>query len=467
LSRFALSSFQSPLHSNKWLGAVLLLLWLPSLSAGQTDIELEQSGHTLAREARWKEAIPIWEELVHRQPLSLDRVFNLALCYSNNRQPREALSVVERLHASGISDAASFNFLGKLYTDIGRFDEALSSLRTAAGSDPSNEIFQMDVASLLIKRSRHEEAKEFLNQALVRLPGSVRLRYQLGVAHAALGNVQKAGELYQQIVRANPDFEPAYIGLANLLMQDGKAQRAAEVLAQGWQRGLQSPILGSLYFGALVQSGLELSISGRHVEAVGFLEKALAIKTDYGVLIEIARSLFAIDRREQAAAFLDKATKLSPEKPEAYYYSGRRAQSLGRYQEAVVHLSNAIARDPRHLEALLALGQVEFQLGDCESAESHLRRALVLDANNVTALYWMGRVKDRIGAPSQAVDLWQQALKHDSTHIASHHQLALHYLKTGNREQAQLHFDKIQELTRSQTQQMLQSHPEKAYRQTP
>lgn len=445
----------------------VLLLWLSPLSTAQTVNELERSGHTLASEARWKEAIPIWEELVRRQPLSLAHAYNLALCYSNNHQYPQALSVVERLHASGISDAASFNLLGKLYNDLGKLEEAISSLRKAAVVDSSNEMFQMDLATLLIKRSRHEEARESLEKALMQLPDSVRLRYQLGVAYAALGNVKKAGEIYRQLMTSTPVFEPAYIATGNLLLQGGKAEQAVAVLGEGWQRGLKSPILVSLYSDALIQFGLVLSKAGNHAEAVGFLEKALAISPNYGVLIEIVRNLFAIDRRAQADAFLDQAIKLSPEKPEAYYYSGRRAQSLGRYQEAVVFFRKTVDHDPKQLEALIALGEVEFQLGQIANAEGHLHRALVLDPNNISGLYWLGRVKNRLGAASEAVGFWHQVLKHDAAHIASHYQLAQYYLKMGNSEQAQVHLNRVQELTRSRTQQALQSHPEKAYRQTP
>jgi len=619
---------------------ILEVLWgAPAVltPAQKGNAELEHKGYTLMREERWEEALSIWKNLLSGEPRSLPAAYSLARCYFETGLHREAIAVLEQLHAIGVSDGASLNLLGKLLHQVGASDSALSQLKSAAKTDPRREDYQTDLATVLIELSRYTQAREFLREALAQIPDSVRLGYQLAVVEGELGNIQGALESYRRVMNLVPGFEPAYIEMGNLLVRHGRPGEAIDLLQPAMSRGMKNPVIGCLYCKALLlaypdqrlpelesrletaigadpkwevprlllaeyhlnlkqssqalhqlekilalqphngealyltgkalkdlgrtteaadrlagavkqlehektgvknraaasyklglvylevgdvalatqqlqaaadlnpenplfrlalaqaftrafnhedalkqyqlaresapssypvlyQYGREMSRQVRHHDAVHYFEKALAIKPNYDLLIDIARELFSMDRRKRGADFLEQAIAMAPDRAEAYYYLALPAHSWGRYEEAAALFGKAIERDPRHREALLALGEVEFHLGRLETAESHLMRALRLNAGDVAALYWMGRIKHRTGSRSEAVDLWQQALKTDPGHIASHHQLAQHYLETGNRAQADYHLSQLVRLRSEQARQALSSNPDKVYR---
>ncbi len=610
---------------------ILLLLCPASLSASQSDDqELQQRASTLTGEGRLGEAIPLWEELVRRDPQSVPRVLNLALAYSNAGRVNEAAARLEDLYAAGIRDAACLNLLGKLRAQMGHPERALPHLYDAVASDPSDEIYHLDLARQLIGLRRHEEARSVLDDGLSRLSSSYRLLYMKGVLEFQAGNAAAASDIYRQLVQSQPQFEPAYIAIGNLLLQQGRTQEAASSLRQALDLGLNHPVLVSLFCDALLQSypgqeieevevrlsarlekepwdnaarlilaeywlglervresleqletilevqpdhvealylsgkalkslgqarasgvrlsraavrlqslaagtapdsgtlyqlslvylemgeldraiesirkaldlspedplfhitlarflaqdwntqgalqhyrkavelapssysvlsqyGLELARRDLNHEAVDILNRALAVRPNYPLLMEISRILLLLDRRVEAKPFLKQAVELAPEQPQAYYYLGRQAQSFGDYEEAARLYRSALERRPDHLEGLIRLGEVEFQQQDLAEAEDPLQKALSLEPGNVSALFWLGRVKEQSGAAGQAVRYWQQALERDPRHSASHYRLAQYYLRTGDTGQAQAHLSRFQELSRQEESQKLPS----------
>ena len=509
-------------------------------------------------------------------------------------------------------------------------DRELEHLYDAVASDPSNEIYHLDLARQLIGLRRHEEARKVLDGGLSRLSSSYRLLYMKGVLEVQSGNAAAASDIYRQLMRSQPQFEPAYIAIGNLLLQQGKTQGAAGLLHRGLELGLNHPILVSLYCDTLLQSypgqeikeleirlaarlekeprdnaarlilaeywlglervsegleqletilevqpnhvealylsgkalkslgqarvaeirfsraaaglqslvsgtapdsatlyqltlvylemgevdgaiksirkalnrapdnplfhlalarslaqdwnsqgaiqhyrravelapssysvlsqyGLELARRDMNHEAVDILNRALAVRPNYPLLMEISRILLVLDRRTEATPFLKQAVELAPEQPQAYYYLGRQAQSFGDYEKAARLYESALERRPDHLEGLIRLGEVEFQQQNPAEAEDSLEKALSLEPDNVSALFWLGRVKEQSGAAHQAVRYWQQALERDPLHSASHYRLAQHYLRTGDTGQAQAHLSKFQELSRREESRKLPS----------
>src|SRR5262245_5808270 len=161
----------------RWRAQLLKLLVLQALwaspitlaSAQKRSPELERKGYTLMREGRWEAALAVWKDLLRSEPRSLPGAYNLARCYFETGRHRDAIAVLEQLHASGVSDGASLNLLGKLLFKTGASDIALTRLKSAVMIDPRKEDYQTDLATALIELSRYLEAREFLREALAQI----------------------------------------------------------------------------------------------------------------------------------------------------------------------------------------------------------------------------------------------------------------------------------------------------------
>ncbi len=102
---------------------ILEVLWgSPAVltSAQKGNAELEHKGYNLIREERWEEALSLWKNLLSGEPRSLPAAYSLARCYFETGRHREAIAVLERLHALGVSDGASLNLLESFCTKPAR-----------------------------------------------------------------------------------------------------------------------------------------------------------------------------------------------------------------------------------------------------------------------------------------------------------------------------------------------------------
>lgn len=68
---------------------------------------------------------------------------------------------------------------------------------------------------------------------LIESPDDPFLRYALALALASEGNTARAREGLDALLQSAPDYVPAYLQLAQLQMDDGRADLAKPVLARG------------------------------------------------------------------------------------------------------------------------------------------------------------------------------------------------------------------------------------------
>lgn len=97
--------------------------------------------------------------------------------------------------------------------------------------------------------------------------------------------------------------------------------------------------------------------------ALADFERALAIDPDfYDALIGAGKAWFFKDDRNKAAAMLDKATKLRPDLPQAFYEVGNIFYTIGTeptFKQAFDYYSRAIKADPNFAEAYIARYMVQ------------------------------------------------------------------------------------------------------------
>jgi len=72
-----------------------------------------------------------------------------------------------------------------------------------------------------------------LNEALGRRPEHEFALYALAMEHASLGELERALELFEQLVRTHPNYVPAYQQYASVLARLRRYDRMRTVLQSG------------------------------------------------------------------------------------------------------------------------------------------------------------------------------------------------------------------------------------------
>ena len=243
--------------------------------------------------------------------------------------------------------------------------------------------------------SELEKAKPFLELASRQLPGSPLTKL---LARVALneGDVNRAIELLDAYVKANPGDGQALLMLASAHMSQGRHARAVQLM----QEALKTKDSAG-YRTAL---GLSLLKSGQPTMAEDELAKAYKAdpKQTYAGLALITIHL----RDNQVAKAVTVADSLARANPnnatvlvmQAYAKTQARDFAGGR-----AGYEKALRLDPKQLEAKLGLARIDALTGNFDAADKRLRAALKDDERNTSLLFELALLNELRGKDDEAL----------------------------------------------------------------
>ena len=218
------------------------------------------------------------------------------------------------------------------------------------------------------------------------------------------GRLDQAAQLYEQILRQQPDHAGALQLLGALRGQQGR-----HVEAIGLTQAALNLRPGD--FGAIANHAAVLMAAERHEDALLQLDKALAIKPDFfEAHYNRAVTLAALKRFAQSVASYDKALGLRPDSPQCFYNRGIAQAMLGWWKDAVDSYDRAIALQPAFAAAFDNRGNGLRELGQLDQALESYDRALALAPKDFRALYNRAGLLAQLGRLEDAVAGYQQAL---------------------------------------------------------
>jgi tetratricopeptide (TPR) repeat protein len=148
---------------------------------------------------------------------------------------------------------------------------------------------------------------------------------------------------------------------------------------------------------------------GRHAEALGLIDQALAQRPSAAAYTNRAAVLTALGRMQDALASHDLALQQDPALPQAHANRAEVLLALSRHAEAITSYDRALALRPDHTGNWLRHGDALQALGRPQEALSSYDRALDCDTANAVA--WLNR-----GVSLEALDRLEDAA--DSYHRA-------------------------------------------------
>ena len=261
--------------------------------------------------------------------------FDLALTYlqagNYEQSVQETRSYIDQQHAREPSSAMApgWSLLGITEARLGHSEPAEVALRQAAALDPGNEEHWLNLTRELMATSQYAEAISATQQGIAANPKSYALQLRLGAAQLAAGRYQQAEGVFRTLVEAGDPLPTSYIGLAQVLLREGRAEDATNILTAAEQKIGDNFLLS--YF-----LGLALDRTGK--------------------------------KREAAQAFR-KALQLSPGSSQAHLGLGKSQLALGQVKQAIAELQEALRLDPGNVPARRLLSQAYRRAGDSKLAQ--------------------------------------------------------------------------------------------------
>lgn len=288
---------------------------------------------------------------------------------------------------------------------------------------------------------------------------TIQQAIELAVEHHNAGRLPDAENIYQQVLKAEPNHPVALNLMGVIAHQVGKNDIAVDYISRALE-------IQPDYSEALYNLGKGLKELGRFDEAIAAYYRALGINpNDVNAHYNLANLLKQRGRPEDAVMNYQKAVTLDPQFSAGHNNLGLVQQELGRWEAALESYQKAIAINPNYAEALNNQGNVLKDFGRHDEAlesydkalalapdyaEAYSNRGLLLQdmkrldealedhqkalkllPNSPKAISNLGFAHQELGQLEQATNFYNEALAIDPTYVLAHNNLGLVFQTQG------------------------------------
>ena len=244
------------------------------------------------------------------------------------------------------------NNLGSLFTDTGRFDEAIENYRKVIQINPNSAIPLYSLGVALAAQGRFDEAIENYRKAIQINPNYFDALNNLGIALTDKGRIDEAIENFHQAIQINPNNPKVLNNLGVALAAQGRFDEAIE----NYYKAVQ---LNPYYPKALNNLGVALAARKQFDEAITNYRKAIQLNPDSSEALDnLGNALAAKDRLEEAIGNFRQAILVNSNRPEIFFHLGMTLGQSGRPREAVAQYREALRLNPNLTGALNNLAWV-------------------------------------------------------------------------------------------------------------
>jgi tetratricopeptide (TPR) repeat protein len=241
-------------------------------------------------------------------------------------------------------------------------------------------------------------------------PDSADVFYMLGEGYRFQRNAREALFNYNHALEINPDFGPAYLGLARArLLQDPNAN--VEQL-------LQFAIDRDPNFGEIYLERARYYLHEKDPEAaLEDLDQAKELMPDSAdVYLTYANAYLALDDTQQALTAAEKSYSLDITILPTYILLGELYVADGQYEKGIEILETYAAQEPEDGRAFALIGQSYFDMKDYKSTIEYLDRAFRLNPNGLRKYnIYRGLAHLELGHADEAVADLEKAFSADET----------------------------------------------------
>lgn len=309
-------------------------------------------------------------------------------------------------------DDARFPFyLGRLNRDRGDFLQAQKAFERAVEIDGKALRAHTALAKLAWRMDQDMRKGEEHVQVIVSEPERIDSEVALEVAEYYHMSERRtvAEQWYREALRLDPNYWPARLSLAKLLLEENKHEEAQALLEKARQEGVEDIRLAAYLADAYRQSG----DFDRAIDEIGKVIEKYPKNEEYVFIL--GRIHFDRGNLETAREQFSKAYDLNPRFHDAYYYVGRTAYADGDHQTALKIFRHVLDYQPDRGDYRYYMARALEDAGRTSQALDEYRKATAVDPGfgiaNPGVYIHRGRLLTRLGYPKEGRDDIARALE--------------------------------------------------------
>lgn len=418
--------------------------------------------------------------LASAQQNDYNRDFQSALANYNAGRFSDAAAQLEKLVVDLPQSFDVHELLGLVYAAQSQDAKASEHLKKAVRLKPNSAAGRTNFAASLARQGKFQPAEEQFKKAITLEPRNYDANHNLGELYARVGKIGAGVPFFERAQRVKPDsFENGY-DLSLAYLHAGRASDARRAV-QSLLRQKNSAELHNL-LGEIEEKDGKFIAAAKEFETAAHLDPSESNLFDWGsellvhrtldpaievfrdatqrypnsprLAIGLGMALYSRANYEDAVRSLLRAVDLDPSDARPYHFLAQAYNSSPAEAEEVIQrfrrfteLQPQNPRAPYYYAMSLWKGRRTQDTGlDLQQIESLLKTALKLDPKFAEAHLQLGNLYSDKKQYAEATPEYLSALKYDSTLSDAHYRLGQIYVHSGEKQQAQEHFEMYQKL---------------------
>ncbi len=253
-------------------------------------------------------------------------------------------------------------------------------------------------------------------------PKAADIHYYVGEGYRMKGESKNAKDAYNDALKVDPNFAPAYLGLARIRMVDDPAADIKFLFDEAIKRDAN-------FSEAYVERANYFILRSDPKSALKDLDRANKLSPESPVIyMAYARAYVAMDDKEKALKAAEKAYSLDITALPVYQLLGELYIENEQYDRALEALGVYVVYETQDDDAFARLGRAYYEMKNYELALESLNRAMKLNPTGLRRYYvYRGLVNIEMNNEDQAVEDLEKAVEFDGTSFEVNFGLARAY----------------------------------------
>ena len=400
-------------------------------------------------------------------------LYNLASLYIQNQEYQNAIGVYNKLLAKKADNIEVLDYKASAYKELKNYDEALKQYEAILAIEPNNQSAKSNYDDIVYNHFSGQKLQNYLISKAQKVPNSYEAQFNCALELHKTKNYESAIQYYKKALAINPSKEETYINLAQIYIEQGKYDPAAQICEKGLlvipdSAELKKYLASSKVYTAnkIYENATKLFNEKKYKEAINQYSK-IPNKTRE-VNLAIASCYWQIKDYKNANKYYQEILLSNPNDIEVLNNSAYAYYSLNDIENAKITASKILSIDKNNTDAQNLIKDIEasetgnmlqdaiskYEKEEFTEALDVINKYLSKKPDDSYGIYYKALCLDGLNKNSEAVKQYKLLISKNPDFADAYYSLALDYDNMENYKEAIGNYEKFTALKKNSNDDM-------------